>query len=302
MTSIFDSIVVGSGVSGMTAALYLKRAGKNVLLLEKSAPGGQINMSPAVENYPGFKNIEGAILASNIFEQIQSLDVEYKYGDVLSIKKLENLFSIKTDIEEYLSKTVIVATGRKIEKLNLESEEQLIGKGISYCALCDGNFFKDADVCLVGNDYRSLEEAQYLANIVKNLFIICDKKAFDGAEILVEKLNHFKNIKIYYNSIVSKLIIENNQLKAIKIKNENLEDEINCSGLFISNNNVPQLDFEHQIKTINNYIEVDEKMQTNITGIFACGDVIKKDIYQLTTAIGEATIAASSALKYLTGR
>lgn len=296
MTSIFDCIVVGAGIAGMTSSIYLKRAGLNVLLLEKSAPGGQINMSPNVENYPGFINIEGAILASNVFEQTQNLNIEYKYGNVLSIKKDENIFKIKTDIEELSSKSVIIATGRKVEKLNLKHEEELIGKGISYCVLCDGNFFKNQCVSIVGNDYKVLEEALYLANICKQINIICESDNIENVDSLIKQINKFSNIKIYYNSKISELIQENEHLKSIRINNEKI---IDCNGLFISNRNVAQLDFENNIENINNYIIVNSKMETNIAGLFACGDIIKKEVYQLTTAIGEATIAANSVIKYL---
>lgn len=303
MTSIFDCVVVGSGIAGMTSAIYLKRAGLNILLLEKNAPGGQINMSPAVENYPGFKSIAGAILAMNIFEQVQNLNIEYKYGNVLSVKKDNDIFKIKTDIEEYISKTVIIATGRKVSKLNLESEEELIGKGISYCALCDANFFKDNSVSIIGSDYRTVEETIYLANICKEVNLLCEKEYIENAKVLLEKINNFKNIKIYYNSSIKKLNVANDKLNGIKIISNNIVQNIQCSGLFISNYNNPEISFENDIKKDNtNYIVVGKEMNTNIDGLFACGDIIKKEVYQLTTAAGDATIAANSVLNYLNWR
>ena len=300
MTSIFDCIIVGSGIAGMTSAIYLKRAGKRVLLLEKSAPGGQINMSPAVENYPGFLNIEGAILASNIFEQTQKLNIDYKYGNVLNIKKEEKNFTVTTDIESYETASIIIATGRKVEKLNLNCEEELIGKGISYCAICDGNFFKGKNVSIYGNDYKVLEEAIYLANICENVNIICEKDKFENNTTLLETINEYKNITIYFNSKIIELIKDNGLLSGIKIK-KTPEKIINCECLFVGNNLVPDLNFLSDIKKDNGYIIVDKNMNTNIKGVFACGDVIKKDVYQLTTAIGEAAISANSVLTYLTG-
>lgn len=300
MTSIFDCIIVGSGIAGMTSAIYLKRAGKRVLLLEKSAPGGQINMSPAVENYPGFLNIEGAILASNIFEQTQKLNIDYKYGNVLNIKKEEKNFTVTTDIESYETASIIIATGRKVEKLNLNYEEELIGKGISYCAICDGNFFKGKNVSIYGNDYKVLEEAIYLANICENVNIICEKDKFENNTTLLLTINEYKNITIYFNSKIIELIKDNGLLSGIKIK-KTPEKIINCECLFVGNNLVPDLNFLSDIKKDNGYIIVDKNMNTNIKGVFACGDVIKKDVYQLTTAIGEAAISANSVLTYLTG-
>lgn len=302
MISPFDCIIVGAGVAGMTSAIYLKRAGLKILLLEKSAPGGQINMSPNVENYPGFINIEGAMLAANIFGQTQNLNVEYKYGNVLSIKKDNDFFHIKTDLEEFKSKSVIIATGRRVAKLNLESEESLIGKGISYCVLCDANFFKDEIVSILGNDYRTLEEAIYLSNICRNVNIICENKYFDSnSKLLLERVNKCNNIKIYYNSSIIKLNSIEQKLKSIEIDANGNKKEIACSGLFISNHNIPNLDYQNDIVCEENYIIVDDKMCTNIEGLYACGDIIKKDIYQLTTAVGEAAIAANNVLKFLGG-
>ena len=296
MTSIFDCIVVGAGVAGMTSAIYLKRAGYNILLLEKSAPGGQINMSPKVENYPGFINIDGASLALNIFEQTQKLGIEYKYGNVQSIKKEADIFIIKTDMEEYKTKTVIVATGRSIKKLNIDNEQNLIGKGISYCALCDGYFFKDKNVAIIGTDDRTLEEVIYLANICKKVYLIYNKSEYDNNKSILSKVNNLENIEIKFNRNINEIKSKNDCLYSIITDKK---EEIMCDGFFINNGYQAQLDFLNEITTENEYIIVDKKMKTNILGLFACGDIIKKDVYQLTTAIGEATVAAKSVDEYL---
>ena len=296
MTSIFDSIIVGAGVAGMTSAIYLKRAGYNILLLEKSAPGGQINMSPKVENFPGFIEIDGASLSMNIFEQTQKLGVEYKYGNVQSIKKQEDIFIIKTDMDEYKTKTVIVATGRSVKKLNLDNEQALLGKGISYCSLCDGYFFKDKVVTIIGSDDRTLEEAIYLANICKKVYLIYNKDKFNNNKLLLSKVNNLENIEIKFNNDIKSIKSKNDTLYSITLDNN---EEIISDGLFINNGYKTQLEFVNDIITENEYILVDEKMQTNILGLFACGDIIKKDVYQLTTAIGEAAVAAKSVDEYL---
>lgn len=296
MTSIFDSIIVGAGVAGMTSAIYLKRAGYNILLLEKSAPGGQINMSPKVENFPGFIEIDGASLSMNIFEQTQKLGVEYKYGNVQSIKKQEDIFIIKTDMDEYKTKTVIIATGRSVKKLNLDNEQALLGKGISYCSLCDGYFFKDKVVTIIGSDDRTLEEAIYLANICKKVYLIYNKDKFNNNKLLLSKVNNLENIEIKFNNDIKSIKSKNDTLYSITLDNN---EEIISDGLFINNGYKTQLEFVNDIITENEYILVDEKMQTNILGLFACGDIIKKDVYQLTTAIGEAAVAAKSVDEYL---
>lgn len=299
MTSNFDCIVVGAGVAGMTAAIYLKRAGRSVLLLEKSAPGGQINMSPSVENYPGFLKIDGATLALNIFEQTQNLNINYKYGNVLKISEYNNQFKITTDLEEITSKSVIIATGRQVKKLNLEFEESLIGKGISYCALCDANFYKDDIVAIVGSNSKTVEEAIYLSNICNKIFLVCEYEQINAEKILIDRINKISNIIIYYNSKPKKLIIEDNKLQGILVEKNNKDEQLICHGIFVSNGMIPQLEFESELLHENNYIVVDNNMKTNIKGIFACGDIIKKDIYQLSTAVGEAAIAATKVDEYL---
>ena len=298
-TSNFDYVVVGAGVAGMTAAIYLKRANAKVIIIEKSAPGGQINRTAKIENYPGFESIEGPVLAMNIFNQVNKLGIEYRYGDVINIEDIEDQKIITTDTEEIICKAVIIATGRSPRELGLENEKQLTGRGISWCAICDGIFYKDRKVAVVGGGNSALEEAIYLSNICEEVFLIHRRDEFRADNILVDKIKNKSNIKIMYNSIIKKIHSEDNKLSGLVVETGGSLSELKVSGLFIYIGFEPDTKFlkNLSIKLDNGYIVVDTQMRTNIKNIYACGDVIKKEVYQLSTAIGEAATAALSAEK-----
>lgn len=281
----------------MTASIYLKRAGLNVLLLEKNVPGGQINMSSKIENYPGIISIDGPTLAMNIFNQIQELKIDYKYGNVLEIIDNGSLKTVKTDIESYQTKKILIATGRTPKKLNLEDENKLIGRGISYCALCDGNFYKNKDIAVIGGGNSALEEAIYLSNICKKVYLIHRRDQFKAEAILQERLKEKNNIEIIYNEEIQKINTKEDRLVSINLKNTRLE----IAGLFIYIGYEPDTKFTNKlnINKENDYLLVDNNSMTNIDGIYACGDVIKKQVYQISTAIGEGANAASNIIKSL---
>lgn len=295
----FDCVIIGSGVAGMTAAIYLRRANLNVALIEKDAPGGQMNKISNIENYPGFRSIDGPTLSLNMYKQVMDLGVNYRYGNVIDIKDLGEYKVVKTNVEEIKCKAVIIASGRAPRRLGLENEEKLIGHGISFCALCDGFFYKDKTVAVIGGGNSAIEEAIYLANICKEVIIVHRRNQLSADQKAQEELKKHNNIKILYNSVVEKLIIESDELKAIKVKTDGQEHEIDVDGMFLYIGNVPDLSFLSNlgINIENNHIVVDENMRTNIKNIYACGDVIKKEIYQITTAVAEGTVAAISAKK-----
>lgn len=297
----YDVIVIGAGVAGMTSAIYLKRFGFNVLILEKEAPGGQINKASLVENYPGFKSIDGPTLAYNIYEQVLNLNIEYKYGNVVDIKNNLNSKQVITDKESYECKAVVIASGRTPKKLGIANEQELLGKGISYCAICDGSFFKNEDVCIVGGGNSAIEESLFLSKICKSVTILNRSSQLKADKRLVDLMEKQENIKILYNSVVDTLNEKNKILDSIKITCDNMPMTLNTKGLFIYIGSKPDTSFlkNLNIKRNNDYIMTDSEMQTSIEGIFACGDVIQKNLYQLTTAIGDASIAANSVKKYL---
>lgn len=296
MMLTFDVIIIGAGVSGITASIYLKRANKNILIIESGMFGGQINKTSVIENYPGFVKIEGPELSSNLFSQITNLNIDYKIETVKKLSKKENVFLVETNKNIYLSKKVIIATGRIPKKLGLSNEENLIGRGISYCAYCDGFFFKGKEVAVVGGGNSALEEALYLSNLCTKVYIIHRRDKFSADQVLQEKIKTKGNIIIKYSSVVKKAIEVDNNLSKILIEKENKEENLEISGLFIYIGNIPKNDFlnELNLKMENDYIIVDKNMKTSVDGLYACGDVIKKEAYQISTAVGEGTIAAIS--------
>jgi thioredoxin reductase (NADPH) len=294
MKETFDCIIIGAGVAGTTSSIYLKRWNFNILLLEKNMPGGIISNTSIIENYPGIKKIDGSTFAMNLYEQIKELDINYKYGNASEITQKNSLFIVNTDLGNYQTKSIIIATGRTPRKLNLENEDKLIGNGISYCATCDGLLYKDKEVCVVGGGNSALEESLYLSKICKKITIINRSSKLRADEILIEKVKNTANIEVMYNSNIIKLKEKQNKLTNIIIKKENETKELLCHGLFIYIGFEPIIPNVPNLKLNDNYIVVDEKMQTNIDNICACGDIIKKDLYQIITAAGEGATAANT--------
>lgn len=294
MKQEYNTVIIGSGVAGMTAAIYLKRANVDVVLIEKSAPGGQINNTGTIENYPGFSSIEGPDLAMNMFNHINSLQIEYRYGDVLDVVDHGTYKIVKTDQEELKCNNIIIATGRRPRLLGLPNEQKLAGKGISYCAICDGPLYKNKITAVVGGGNSAIDEAKYLSDICEKVYIIHRKNKFSADAVEQERLLSRTNVEIHYNSVVEKLIEENDKLKGLIVNEGDKNIELKIDGLFVYIGSVPETKFLQKlpINMVNDYLVVDEKMETNIKGIYACGDAIQKDFYQISTAIGEATTAA----------
>lgn len=292
----YDCIIIGAGIAGITASIYLKRANKNILLLENNIPGGQINKTSNVENYPGFTKIDGPTLASNLLDQAENLNIELKYENVITIKK-ENNFTVQTEANTYNAKYVIICTGRTPNLLGLPNELDLIGRGISFCALCDGNFYKNLDVAVVGGGDSAFEESLYLANICNTVTIINRSDKLRASNILQEQVKARSNIKILYNEEITKINTENDKIVSVNLKNSVLP----CSGIFVYIGSTPALSYlqDININLDRNYIVVDENMKTNIDGLYAAGDVIKKNTYQIVTAAGDGAKAASSIIKNL---
>ncbi len=301
MEKRYDCIVIGAGVSGMTAAIYLKRAGLDVLLLEKSAPGGQINQTSKIENYPGFLSVDGPTLAMNMFEQVQNLDISYQYGNVAKIRNREDSKEVITDQDTYLAKALIIATGRIPNKLNLEEENQFINRGVSWCALCDGSFYKNKVVGVIGSGNSALEEALYLSEICSKVIMMNRKDRYKGSAMLLEELKKKDNVEFIYHCVVQKLNEKDGHLGSITVKQEENIKEIKMEGLFEYIGYHPDTEIlqDFNITSSDGYIIVDQNMKTNEKGIYACGDVIQKDVYQIATAIGEGAIAATQVQKDL---
>lgn len=287
----FDCVIIGSGIAGMTSAIYLKRANINTLIIESSAPGGQMLRSSSIENYPGYKNIDGPTLAYNIFEQVNELNIPYLYEEVKNVDFDNNI--IKTDNNEIKYKYLIIATGRRSRKLNLDNESLLEGKGISYCALCDGNFYKDKEVIVVGGGNTAVEEALYLSNICKKVTIVYRGDKLKAEYNMVDKVNNTNNIELLYNTEIKEYIIKDNKLTSVLLSNDKiLEVEV----IFLAIGQIPNSE-AFDLEKDDNYILVDKNFKTSIDNVYACGDIIKKDVYQLTTAVGEAASVANNIIK-----
>ncbi|CCY93316.1 thioredoxin reductase [Firmicutes bacterium CAG:884] len=284
--SSFDCIIIGAGIAGLTAAIYLKRAGKNVVIIEKSMPGGQILKTNSIKNYPGFLEIDGFGLIRRVLDQTDNLNIKIIKEEVLEINNLE----VKTNKNTYQTKNIILATGRKPRILGLENEEELIGKGISFCASCDGNLYKNENVAVVGGGNTAFEDAIYLSNICKNVTLIHRNNNYRAEEYLIEELKQKANVTFAPNEKVEKLNTKDGFLESIETNNNTYK----IKGLFVAIGQVPSIIKIDSLNQENGYIIVNEKMETNIKGIYACGDCIKKDVYQLTTAAAEGTIASFS--------
>lgn len=281
-------VILGSGIAGMTAGIYLKRGGLDVLVVEDNIPGGVLNEIPSIENYPGYEEISGPNLAMNIYNQLTKLGVKILNKKITSID-LNNKIINNNIKYEYL----VIATGRKSRMLSLEHEKELLGKGISTCALCDGFFYKDKKVAVVGGGSSSLTEALYLSKICKEVIIIHRRDKLTSDKYLIDKVNSTKNIKVLYNSNITKYNQNNNKLTSVIINNK---DNLEVEGVFLAIGSTPNSEI-FNVNKDNNYIIVDSNYMTNVDKVYAIGDVIKKDYYQLSTAASDAVVAASNIIK-----
>ncbi len=296
-----DIIVIGGGVAGMTSALYALRQNKSVTLIEKNGIGGQVAEAPKVENFPTIKSISGAELADRLFEQITLLGVNFEFGDVLSVEKNGEIFEVKTEFNVFEAKSVIIATGVEHRKLNLEGEEKLIGNGISYCALCDGAFYKGQDVVLVGDGNTALQYALLLAGYTKSVHIVTLFDRFFGDASLVEALKTKPNIKITHNAKLVKLVGEDS-LEGLVFEDKNkTQFEIKTNGLFVAIGQVPNNEKFANLADLNKdgYFVANADLSTKTPGLFVAGDCREKSVRQLTTAASDGAIAATSACNYL---
>lgn len=298
----YDVVIIGAGVAGMTAAIYLKRSGVNCLLIEGSTPGGQVVKTNTITNYPGFKNITGAELASNILSQVRALDVDMIYQEVVNVKIEEKMKRIILDDDsEIITNYIIIATGRNPKKLGLSNEEKLAGHGISYCATCDGALFKGKEVVVIGGGDSALEEAIYLSSLCKKVTLVHRREEFRAKSYLQEELRYADNIEIIKNANVTDLIEEKGKLTHVRINHDNQVENIPAEGCFIFIGYIPQTQNIAHLGITNEegFVRTNEEMETSLKGIYAVGDVREKDICQIVTAASDGAIAAIHLLKVL---
>lgn len=299
---MYDIIIVGAGPAGMTSAIYSSIARKKVLILEKSVYGGQIVSADKIKNYPGFEEISGFDFATKLYNQLTNFDVDIKFEEVIEIKNNDSYKEVKTNNDIYKSKTIIIATGAQNRKLGLKNEDKLIGKGISYCSTCDGIFFKDKTVAVVGGGNSAIDDALYLSEIVKKVYVIYRQKEFKSDSINLDKLRQKDNVEFILNSNVID-IYGDNKLESILLKNNDTASEYKLvvDGLFIAIGHIPVSGMCNNLIDTDKrgYVIANEDCTTNIDGIFVAGDVRIKQVRQLTTACSDGTVAAINACKYI---
>lgn len=301
-TNIYDILIIGGGAAGMTAALYSLRSGKSVLLIEKETIGGQISKSPRVENFPSIKEISGTEFSDKLFDQIMDLGCEFELDTVLSVNKENNLFTITGEYNNYLAKAVIIATGLEHRKINIEHEDELIGKGVSYCAVCDGAFYKDEEVCLIGDANTALQYAILLSNYCKKVYVCTLFDRFFGDDLLIKRLRSRNNIDITHNIALQEFKY-NDELTGLVFKNtqDGSIYEIDVKACFIAIGQVPKNDIFSNLVDLdqNGYILVDGDLQTKTEGLFVAGDCRQKKVRQLTTAVSDGAMASVGAVSYI---
>uniref|UniRef100_A0A7C6A8L8 Thioredoxin reductase n=1 Tax=candidate division WOR-3 bacterium TaxID=2052148 RepID=A0A7C6A8L8_UNCW3 len=292
----YDVVVIGGGPAGLTAGIYSRRAGLKTILLEKTALGGQASLTPLIENYPGFpEGISGDKLIEKMVEQAKKFGVTIAIEEVEKIEQAPSSLLIKTKNQAYQTKAAIIATGSRPKELGVSGEKKLIGRGISYCAVCDGPLFKDRIVGVVGGGDSALTEAIYLSKFTQKVYLIHRRDQFRAARSIKDKVFAIKNIEVILNALVKRIEGEK-RVEGIVIANQNTnqETELKLDGLFIYVGNIPNTDFVKGLINLDEegYIVTDENLMTNVFKIFAAGDVRKKPLRQIATAVGDGALAA----------
>ena len=300
---MYDTIIIGAGPAGMTAALCAARSNLKVALIEGGLPGGQMNNTSDIENYPGYANISGPELAEKMFEPLENLGVEHLYGFVENIEDHGDVKKVITDNEEFETRTVIVATGSKHRLLGVPGEEELNSRGVSYCAVCDGAFFRDQDLLVVGGGDSAVEEAIFLTQFAKSVTIVHRRDELRAQKVLQDRAFVNEKINFIWDSVVKEIKGEN-RVESVVIENvkSGQVTEQAFGGVFIYVGLDPVSDFvqELHIQDQAGWIVTDDHMKTSVAGVFAVGDVRQKDLRQVTTAVGDGAIAGQEAYKYIT--
>lgn len=297
-----DVIIIGAGPAGLTAAIYAQRAGKSVMLLEAKIYGGQIVNTPDIENYPGIKHISGFEYAQELYEQAMSFGAEFKMEAALRIEDKGNYKIVKTANGDYEAKAVILATGAKNRPLGIEREADMVGKGVSYCATCDGMFYRGKRVAVNGGGNTAIEDAEFLSNVAEKVYVIHRRDEFRADAKDVERLKAKENVEFVLNSTVKSLVGED-KLTAIEVENKETGDvtTIEIDGLFIAIGQMPDNKAFADVAELDpkGYIQAGESCKTETPGVFTAGDCRTKEVRQLTTAAADGAVAALAAAQYI---
>ena len=298
----YDVIIIGAGPSGMTSAIYASRAGLKTAMMECSAPGGKLLKTYNIENYPAIRTMAGADLAYSMFEQSTAFNAEYLYGDVTKVIDHKDYKEVITTDNSYTCKAVIVASGTTEKNLGLADEEKYVGKGISYCAVCDGAFFRNKDVVVIGGGNSALEESLYLTQFVNKIYIVIRRDVFRADKIIQDKILNNDKIEIITKH-VPKAIIGDGVVKGIVLEHVDTKEEkrLDVEGIFPYIGSIPNTSFVKDVVKLNSqgYIITNEKMETSVEGIYGAGDVIDKQLRQVVTACGDGAVAAQMAYHYI---
>lgn len=300
---MYDLIIIGAGPAGLTSAIYALRSNLKILLIDSDTGGGKLTKTFKIENYPGFKEISGFELAQDFIDHVKKFGQDIYNGTVVKVDSKDDIHTVLLDNgKSFETKTVIVATGTKEKELDIEKAKEYIGRGISYCAVCDGFFYRKKDVVVIGGGNSALEEALYLSSIVNKVTIIIRRDKFRAEETVVKQVLDKDNIEVVKNVIPNSLVIENDKIVGLNVKNVQNNDisTINCVGIFPYIGAYPVTTFlDKSLLDENGYLIVNSDMSTSIKGIYGAGDVTNKLLRQVVTATNDGAIAANSAIKYI---
>ena len=301
---MYDTIIIGAGPAGMTAALYAARSNLKVALLERGIPGGQMNNTADIENYPGYANISGPELAEKMFEPLENLGVEHLFGLVEKIEDRGDFKEIITEDERFETKTVIIASGANHRHLGVPGEEDYNSRGVSYCAVCDGAFFRDEDLLVVGGGDSAVEEAIFLTRFAKSVTIVHRRDELRAQKVLQDRAFTNEKIRFVWDSVVESIHGDERKVTGVTFKNVKTGEvsQAEFGGIFIYVGLDPVSEFAADLGITDEagWILTDHQMKTSVAGIYAVGDVRQKDLRQITTAVGDGAIASQEAYKYLT--
>ncbi|WP_203263995.1 thioredoxin-disulfide reductase [Streptococcus uberis] len=300
---MYDTLIIGSGPAGMTAALYAARSNLKVGIIEQGAPGGQMNNTSEIENYPGYDNISGPELSMKMYEPLEKFSVEHIYGIVQKVEDAGEVKRVITDDSTYEAKTVIIATGAKYKLLNVKGEDEFTSRGVSYCAVCDGAFFRNQDLLVVGGGDSAVEEAIYLTQFAKSVTIVHRRDELRAQKILQDRAFANNKISFIWDSVVEEIQGNNIKVSNVLIKNVKTGQIINhdFGGVFIYVGMIPVSSMASDLGICDQdgWILTDDQMKTTRPGIFAIGDVRQKNLRQITTAVGEGAIAGQGVYHYI---
>lgn len=303
MAQQYDTIILGAGPGGMTAATYASRANMSVLMIDRGIYGGQMNNTAEIENYPGFPSILGPELAEKMYASSTQFGAEYAFGTVLHVEaQADGSWRVVTDMDEYSANTVIVATGAAYKKLDVPGEEAFAGRGVSYCAVCDGAFFRGQHVIVVGGGDSAVEEATYLAGLADHVTIVQRRDKLRAQQILQDRAFANEKISFVWNSEVEEILGDDKKVTGVRVRNNQTDEtsEIDAAGVFIYVGLLPVSEPVQDlgITDANGWIMTNDRMETSQPGIFAIGDVREKELRQITTAVGDAAVAGQNAFSY----